>query len=230
MRRLAAANRNLPLDALSVVSNWIDESAFPVWNGENDWRRSLGISDDTFVVLFAGTLGHVSGAEVLVEVARILQGQKNILLLCIGEGVRKEPMIAEASRLELDNIRFLPFQCADRVPEIQASCQLALLTMHPNHSDSSVPSKLISYLAASLPVICAAHADSTVSAVVAEAGAGVVVPPGNAQAISDAILQLMRDPNLRRDMGNEARRHFEKHFTLEQAHRRIGTLLESTAH
>ena len=230
MRRLSAANRNLPLDVFSVVSNWIDESAFPAWSGENDWRRSLGIPDETFVALFAGTLGHVSGAEVLLEVARILRGNKDILLLCIGEGVRKEQMIAEASRLALDNIRFLPFQSADRVPEIQASCQVALLTMHPNHSDSSVPSKLISYLAASRPVICAAHADSTVSQVVAEADAGVVVPPGNAQAISDAILHLMRNPNLRRDMGNEARRHFEKHFTLEQAHRRIGTLLESTAH
>jgi colanic acid biosynthesis glycosyl transferase WcaI len=229
MRSLLAANRGLPLDVFSVVSNWIDESAFPVWKGENDWRRSLGISDETFVALFAGTLGHVSGAEVLVEVAQILREQQDVLLLCIGEGVRKEKMMAEASRLKLHNLRFLPFQPADRVPEIQASCQAALLTMDPKHSDSSVPSKLISYLAASRPVICAAHGDSTVGQVVRESGAGIVVPPGNAHSIAEAILQLKGDPDLRRQMGFEARRHFENHFTLEQAHRRFGTLLESMA-
>lgn len=229
MRNLLAANRGLPLDVFSVVSNWIDESAFPVWKGENAWRRSLGIADETFVALFAGTLGHVSGAEVLVDVAQILRKQEDVLLVCIGEGVRKDAMIAEASRLALNNIRFLPFQPADQVPEIQASCQAALLTMDPKHSDSSVPSKLITYLAGSRPVICAAQVDSTVGQVVRDGRAGIVVPPGDAHSIAAAILQLKRDPDLRRQMGFDARRYFESHFTLEQAHRRFGTLLESMA-
>ena len=229
MRNLLARNRNLPDDKISVVSNWIDESTFPTWSGENEWRRSQGISDDTFVAVFAGTLGYVSGAEVLVEVARILQPESRILLLCIGEGVRKESMIVEASRLKLDRIRFLPFQPADRVPEIQASCQVALLTMHPNHCDSSVPSKLISYLAASRPVICAVHPDSTVAQVVSEAGAGLIVGPADAPGIAEAILRLMSDPLLRHQMGTAARQHFERHFTLEQAHRRFDLLLENFA-
>jgi len=229
MRSLLAANRRLPLDVFSVVSNWVDESAFPVWKGESEWRRSLGIPDQTFVALFAGTLGHVSGAEILVEVAQILREHQDVLLLCVGEGVRKEVMVAEASRLKLTNIRFLPFQPSDRVPEVQSSCQAALLTMHPNHSDSSVPSKLISYLAASRPVICAAQADSTVGQVVRDSRAGIVVPPGDAHAIAKAILQLKCDPDLQAQMGFDARRHFENHFTLEQAHRRFGTLLESMA-
>lgn len=229
MRNLLARNRNLPDDKISVVSNWIDESTFPVWHGENEWRRSQGISDDAFVAVFAGTLGYVSGAEVLVEVARILQADSRILLLCIGEGVRKESMILEASRLKLDRIRFFPFQPADRVPEIQASCQVALLTMHPNHCDSSVPSKLISYLAASRPVICAVHPDSTVAQVVSEAGAGLVVGPADAPGIAEAILRLMRDPLLRHQMGTASREHFERHFTLEQAHRRFDLLLENFA-
>ena len=229
MRHQLARNRNLPADKISVVSNWIDESAFPVWNGENEWRRSQGISDDTFVAIFAGTLGYVSGAEVLVEVARILRAEPRVLLLCVGEGVRKESMIAEASRLKLENIRFFPFQSADRVPEIQTSCQVALLTMHPNHSDSSVPSKLISYLAASRPVICAVHRDSTLAQVVSEAGAGLVVGPGDAHGIAETILRLMRDPQLRHQMGTAARQYFERHLTLEQAHRQFDVLLKNLA-
>lgn len=227
MKTLLAKNRDLPDDNFTVIPNWIDESAFPVWKGDNTWRRSLGISDDTFVAMFAGTLGHVSGAEVLVEVARILRPHGKILLLCIGQGILKEPMTAEVSRLHLDNLLFLPFQPFDRVPEVQASCQVTLLTMHPNHSDASVPSKLISYLAASRPIICAADPQSTVSRIVSEAAAGLVVRPGDAQAIADAIVRLMLEPETRNNMGLDGRRYFEEHFTLEQAHHRFRSLINS---
>src|ERR1035441_2287729 len=64
MRSLLAGNRRLPQDRFAVIPNWIDESQFPVWNGERAWRRSQGIPDSAVVALFAGTLGHVSGAEV----------------------------------------------------------------------------------------------------------------------------------------------------------------------
>jgi colanic acid biosynthesis glycosyl transferase WcaI len=228
MGELLARNRDLPREVVTVIPDWIDQSAFPVWKGDNAWRTSMGISHDTFVAMFAGTLGHVSGAEVLVEVARILRGERKILILCIGEGVRKEEMIAKASQLELHNIRFLPFQPAERVPEMQASCQVALLTVHPSHSDSSVPSKLISYLAASRPVICAANPDSTVCKVVSAAAAGLVVGAGDAGAIADGILELMRDPQRQNQMAAAARCYFEKHFTLERAHSQFRALITET--
>lgn len=225
MGELLARNRHLPPEVVTVIPDWIDQSAFPVWKGDNAWRTSMGISEDTFVAMYAGTLGHVSGAEVLVEVARILRDERKILILCIGEGVRKEGMIETASQLGLDNIRFLPFQPAERVPEMQASCQVALLTVHPSHSDSSVPSKLISYLAASRPVICAANPDSTVCKVVSAACAGLVVGAGDAGAIAEGILQLMRDPQRQHQLGTEARRYFETHFTLERAHSQFRALI-----
>lgn len=222
---LVAANRGLPRDRFTVIPNWLDESAFAVWQGENTWRRSQNISNSVFVAMFAGTLGYVSGAEVLVEVARILQKEENVLLLCIGEGVRKQAMVEASARLGLNSIRFLPFQPSERVLEVQTSSDVALLTMQPHYSDASVPSKLISYLAASRPVICAANADSAVARTVLDAAAGLVVCPGDAQAIAGAILRLMREPETARQMGRNARRHFEEHYTLERAYRQFSDLI-----
>ena len=224
MRNLIAANRQLPQEHFTVIPNWIDESKFPVWHGESAWRPSQGIRNDVFIAMFAGTLGHVSGVDVLVEVAALLQ-EEDLLILCIGEGVQKPAMLNEASRKRLNNIRFLPFQPSERVPEIQASCEVALLTMHPDSSDSSVPSKLISYLAASRPVICAANAESAVARTVLDAAAGIVVCPGDAQAIADAILRLKSEPETALQMGCNARRYFEKHYTLQRAYRQFSDLI-----
>ena len=229
MQDFLAANRRLPSDRFTVVPNWIDETAFPIWQKESDWRGSQGIPQDVFVALFAGTMGHVSGVEVLVEVAALLRSVENVLLLCVGEGVQRKKIHDEISRQGLNNIRLLPFQPGERVPEIQASCDAALLTMHPNFSNASVPSKLISYFAASRPVICAAHAQSAVARTVLAAKAGLVVPPGDAAGIAGAILNLKNSPKQVDEMGRNARAYFQEHFTLDRAHRRFSKIFAELA-
>jgi colanic acid biosynthesis glycosyl transferase WcaI len=223
MRDLMVRNRKLPRDRFVVVRDWIDESIFTVCPRDNPWRRSQHIERDTFLAMFAGTLGHISGADVLVKAAKILEKER-ALLLCIGEGVLKQTIREEAVRLGLSNIRLLPFEPSGRVPEVQASADAMLLTMRPNHSDASVPSKLISYLAASRPVICAANADSAISQTVLAAQAGIVVDPGDAEAIARAILRLMRAPEEAQEMGRNARRYFEEHYTLGRACREFSDL------
>lgn len=229
MQDLLAANRRLSSDRFSVVPNWIDESLFPVHSKDGSWRRSQGIPNDAFIALFAGTLGHVSGAEILIEVASLLRAVENVLLLCIGEGIQKEKILNDASRMELNNLRFLPFQPRERVPEIQASCDVALLTMRPNSSDASVPSKLISYLAASRPVICAANLKSAVARAVLDAKAGLVVQPGDARAIAGALLSLQKSPEQVRDMGKNAREYFLRNYTLDRSYSRFSRLIVQSA-
>ena len=229
MRELLSRNRQLPRERFDVIPNWIDVSTFKVPQGKSTWRGEKEISKGDFVAVFGGTLGHVSGADILIEVAHLLRDRNGILLLCIGEGILRQPMVEAASRRGLTNLRFLPFQPQARVPEVQASCDVALLTMQPDCVDSSVPSKLITYLAASLPVICAAHADSAVARCVAEANAGLVVPPGDAGAVVGAILQLRENPELAQQMGRNARLCFERFFTLERAYGQFDQLLNNLA-
>lgn len=229
MRELLVENRNLPSECFTVLPNWVDESLFPEWEGQATWRAAQDIPEDAFVAVFAGTLGHVSGADVLIDVAELLKEEHGILLVAIGEGIRKQFMQDEAARRHLDNIRMLPFQPAERVPEVQASCNVALLTMQHNTSNTSVPSKLITYLAAARPVVCAARSDSAVARTVLDAKAGLVVPPGDARAIADAILKLRSDPSSATQMGRSGRRHFEEHFTLNRAYEAFSRILNSVS-
>jgi len=224
MRDLLATGRNLPLNRFVVIPDWLDAASFPVWRGNNTWRTSNGIDPSSCLALFAGTLGHISGADVLVKVAQLLQ-RENVVILCVGDGVLKHSMMIEADRLGLENIRFLPFQPGEKVPEIQGAADVALLTMRPNASDASVPSKLISYFAAAKPVICAANPNSAVAQAVSEANAGVVVPPGDPHAIADAVLRLARCRDLAHELGHNSRSYFEHHYTLDRAHTQFREIL-----
>ena len=101
--------------------------------------------------------------------------------------------------------------------------------MHAGYSDASIPSKLISYFASGRPVVCAAPRDSTVSRIVVQSGAGVVVESGAAAALASAISDLFLCPADTERMGRAGREYFERHFTLDRAHLQFSALLRESA-
>jgi len=71
-------------------------------------EREHGIPEDAFVVLYAGTMGIVSGAEVLLDVAREFSGDPGIFFLFVGEGRSKERIQVQGR--SLPHVRFFGFQ------------------------------------------------------------------------------------------------------------------------
>jgi glycosyltransferase involved in cell wall biosynthesis len=65
-------------------------------------------------------------------------------------------------------------------------------------------------MAAGKPVILAI--DGVIRDVVERAGAGIPVPPGNANALAEAILTLADNPKLAHRMGEQARDYVKTHF------------------
>jgi colanic acid biosynthesis glycosyl transferase WcaI len=228
MRDSLVQTRGLPPDRVAVIPDWIDEDEFRPHARDNAWRLEKGLSGETFVALYAGTLGIVSGADLLVEVADRLRNQPEILLLCVGQGVLKERMEAEAKARRLTNIRFEPFQPRDRVPEMQAAADVCLLTMRPG-SNASVPSKLISYMAAGRPVICAAPPDTDVSAEVRAAAAGLLVSPGDPGALAAAIRHIRNHPEDASVMVANARRFFEEKLAFRNRYGQFFEVLAEAA-
>lgn len=216
MREILLSSRRIAPERITVVQDWIEAEEFPQYPCANSQRQEMGISADTFIALFAGTMGLVSGVDVLIEVAKNLSNRADILILCVGQGMLKERMVAEAAASRSRNIRFEAFQPRERVPEMQAAANAMLLTITPGYPDTSVPSKLIGYLAAGRPVICAARSSSAVVRTVIAAGSSIAVQPGCADSIA-AILHLADNRGEERVMGLNARRCFDQNFTSDRA-------------
>lgn len=229
MKRLLCDSRRVPENKVAVVQNWLDESLFPSLPRNNGWRNEIGIPVSKFVLLFAGTFGHVSGAEVLVDVAQRLQEYEDIVILCVGEGVVKQEMVSAAQQQHLTNIEFRSSQPVEKVCQMHASVDVTILTLQPDYPDASVPSKLITYLAAGRPVICAAPLSSSAAVIVLEAKAGLVATPGSADAIAEAVLGIRQSPAQAAEMGRNARVYFLQHYTLVRAYRQFSKLFSELA-
>lgn len=205
-------DRGIAPAKISVIPVWLDPEEIVPAPRDNEWRRSQGIAPERFVVLYSGTAGIVSGAEILAKVARRVDPDVDVLL--VGGGTAWQALQRLAAKGELPpNLRLLAYQPRDQLKWVQASADLSLLTLLPGRGRNSVPSKLQGYMAAGRPVLAAVDDDCDSARLIRRGDFGVVVAPEDAAAIARAINDMRHDRQRLASWGARARRVFEEENT-----------------
>jgi glycosyltransferase involved in cell wall biosynthesis len=89
----------------------------------------------------------------------------------------------------------------------------------------AVPSKVLSYLCASRPILLAAPKENLVARIVKRANAGVVVESDDETGFIAAAAQLRADPDLRRKFGANGRAYAERTFNMTEITNKFESVL-----
>lgn len=206
-------DRGVPEHRVTVVPMWMDNTDVAPAPRLNSWRREQGIPDDAFVVLYAGTVGPVQRASVLVDVAALLVDLPDVLVLFVAHGVSRPELEETAAQKGLNNVRFLDYQPRERLAEVQASSDVSVITLQAGQGLNSFPSKVLAYMAAARPVIASVDSGSDTAGFVREGGFGVVVAPEDPKALAAAVRELRLDPDGRANMAMRGRELFLAHYS-----------------
>ncbi|MGJ3700455.1 glycosyltransferase WbuB [Variovorax sp. AFSI2.2] len=204
-----ARDKGIDETRLVLLPNWVDvRSIYPHPAGAsetgepvNGYRTMLGIPTDAVVVLYAGSLGNKQGIELLADAARQLSTAGHIHFVLCGNGPSREPL--KTACANLDRVHFLDLQPAERLNELLGMADIHVLPQRADAADLVMPSKLGGMLASGKAVIVTAHEGTELSNVVA--GRGLVVAPGDPDALSDAIARLAASRPQREAMGAAGR-------------------------
>ncbi len=165
-----------------------------------------------FNVLFAGNLGTVQALDTVLEAAELLTAYRDIHIVLVGSGSRRNWLVQQAGARKLSNVRFVDRLPPQAMPSVlsQASALLVSLVRGPTMS-KTIPSKIQAYLAAGRPII--ACLDGEGARVIEESGAGLSCGAEDASALAQAILRMhgMPDSELRQ-MGEAGRCYYRQHF------------------
>ncbi|WP_213768942.1 glycosyltransferase WbuB [Caballeronia sp. dw_19] len=183
------------------LPNWVDISAIYPLDRANKYRDELNIPESAKVVLYSGNMGAKQGIEVLAGAAAALAARQDIVFVFCGNGATKAEL--EKCCEHLSNCRFIPLQPTTRLNELLNLADIHVLPQRGDASDLVMPSKLTGIFASGRVVIAMARPGTELHNIVTPRG--VVVPPENVQALSDAIEMLVADPEQRAILGAEGR-------------------------
>ncbi len=187
-------------------------------NGVDDWMVEAGdppppVPRERFVVVYCGAHGRWNGLGQVLDAAAILARRGAAVdFEFIGDGDEKDALAARAADEGLDHVRFrgaLPKR--DAFEAIRAADASIVVTWDHPFQKMVLANKIFDYLAAGRPVVVGAHGE--MADLVREAGAGVVVPPEQPEALADAIAALAAAPVERRvEQGLAGRRYILEHY------------------
>jgi len=209
----------VPDSKIGVVANGVDAAKFDPANRGEALRREWGL-EDKFVALYAGAHGLANDLGVVLDAARILDGESNIAFVLVGDGKEKVNLIRRAQAAALTNVHFVAAQPKERMPQVLAAADvcIAILKNIPMFT-TTYPNKVFDYMAAGRPTVLAI--DGVIRQVIEQSDGGVFVPPGNPRALADAVRAYSQDRSLCQRHAQNARAFVVEHFARDKQAREL---------
>lgn len=183
-----------------------------------------------FTIGFVGTLKPWHGTSVLVEAfAGLAASDPAARLRLVGHGPQAEALARQACELGLaGRVELVGSLPPDQVPSALQSFDVAVAPYDDPEQDYFSPLKVFEYLAAGLPVVASDVGQIRELLDVDGEPAGLLVPPGDPDALRHALCTLAQDAALRHRLGNRARRlAVQRHRWASVVDRALGSALAS---
>lgn len=221
------ADLGIPPAKVIHVPNGTLEDVFSPERGDAGLRQRLGL-EGKLVVVYAGLHGIAQGLEMVLEAAQRLRADDEIEFVFVGEGPRKARLVDMAQTRGLDRVQFHPQVELEQSAHYLNLADVILVPLARDQVfDMFVPSKLFDGLACGKPVLLSV--DGEAREILEQSGGGLFVPPGDAQALADAIRHLCLHPEIRKEMGERGRRFVAQHYRRSVQARHFAEVVAAAA-
>jgi lipopolysaccharide/colanic/teichoic acid biosynthesis glycosyltransferase/glycosyltransferase involved in cell wall biosynthesis len=183
--------RGVPPSKIDVIHNWANDDTARPCPGRNRYSAAFG---GRFNIVYAGNMGPSQDLDVVLHAAKLVEAvEPRIQFVLVGGGIVADHLSALAAASGTRSVRVLPPLPRGEIADLLADADALFVHLKDEPLFRiTIPSKTQSYLAAGKPILMGVAGDA--ADLISRAGAGVVVPPGNARALADAALRLAALP------------------------------------
>ncbi len=218
--------KGVPGDRIHIIPNWVEGDKYHPMAADPVIARELN-AGDRFQVMYGGNLGKSQVLSNVIDAAAHLDD--TVRFSMIGTGVDADDLKLAAKKRGLTNIVFHGHRPHESMPTYYAAADALLVHLSPHDELSRIiPSKLTAYMACGRPVIGVVGGEA--ARIIRESGAGLVVRPGDPEALAAAV-RTMRDTSEseRIEMGHRAHAYYLEHFDRDRSVDQYADLFNSLA-
>ena len=206
--------------------NGVDFDFFGAEHEEVLWRKTLGITDTDFFLLYAGIIGHAQGLEVILNAANMLR-DSTVKFVIVGDGPEKENLLRIATEKSLTNVIFQPNLQKAKIPSLIKACDAYLVPLKKlDLFKGAIPSKLFEPLALAKPILLGVDGEAR-ELFIEEGKAGLYFEPENVIELADRIKQLISNRALVVSLGKQGQRYVKENFDRQRIHENFLQHLEA---
>lgn len=202
-------------EKVAIIPNWAPLDELPLRDRRNVWSGRHGL-DDKIVILYSGTLAMKHNPDLVRQLAVRFRDDPEVRIVVISEGPGADYLARVKESEGLSNLVLLPFQPFQDMPEILASADMLVAILESEAGVFSVPSKVLTYLAAGRPILGAMPKNNLATRIIQNSESGMCVDPEDTSGFIAAAVELRGDCKLRESLGRNGRSYAEAEFDIDR--------------
>ncbi len=202
--------RGVRAERIAVIENWAPLDELPSCARANDWADA-NYPESGVRFVYSGTLGYKHNPHWLLALAK---AQPAAQVCVFSEGAVAERLAQAAHAAGLANLVVRPWVPFADLPKMLAGADVLVAFIEPEASVYSVPSKILTYLAAGRPILCALPADNLAARTIGTAEAGFVCDGQTTERFLALAARLANEPAVRDELGANGRAHALQAFAI----------------
>ncbi len=194
---------------INVINNGIDTGNFGDFSAREKMRKALGVNDSLLVGIIA-RLSDVKGHSYLIQAMQtVIKSFPCAKLLIVGEGKMKPALVKQVNDLGIkENVLFL----AETENTRDALAAMDIFVMPSLQEGLGLA--LMEAMAQGLPVV--GSAVGGIKSLIQDKLNGLLVEPADQAELAEAMIKLLGDRSMRRDLGEQARKFIMGSFSQEK--------------
>ena len=179
------------------------------------YRKKYCIPDDCTIFIYGGNLGKPQGLDFLITILESNSNKKDRYFIIIGSGTEYEKLSNWFETKKPENAILLNTLSKDEFDALLRSCDVGLIFLDPRFTIPNYPSRLLSYLEYSMPVLMATDLCTDIGSIAQENGYGLWCESGDLTTFNSLLDQLILNKSLINQMGKKGYQYLLSNY---QAH------------
>lgn len=211
-------NPDIPVDIVEVCPNSIEPLPIKKDNIQAiEIKSKYRIPLDKTIFIYGGNLGKPQGIDFMIECLKTNIDNDQVYFIIVGSGT-------EFNKLKnyFDFNKPINAQLHNQLPNndyevLVNACDVGLIFLDKRFTIPNFPSRLLSYMQASIPVLAATDVNTDIGEVITNGKFGLWCESCDVKEFNKKVQQLC-NPEIRKKMGINARQYLEKHYTAKHSY------------
>jgi len=209
-------NKYLDSEKVEVCPNAITPQKIVFTN--NGVRGKYNIPPESTLFIFSGNLSKGHGLSYYLDIIESLRDYHKAYFAIGGSGTQYPYLKKEIKRRSLKNIFFYHRLPVDEFSRLLAASDVGVVLLDSRYTVPQFPSRLLAYLEAGKPVLCAVNKGTDIGDIVENAGCGISTIHGDKDSLIAAIKNFSENKTFREGCGINASKLLEEKYTTASAY------------
>lgn len=218
IKYLLKNNEYISSDIVEICPNSIEPNIINKNKYINEEIKiKYGIPIDKTIFIYGGNLGKPQGVEFIIKCLDSNVDNPLVFFVIVGSGTEFYKLKKYISNSKASNVKLFEQMGKKEFDQLVNACDVGLIFLDKRFTIPNFPSRLLSYMQASLPVIAATDVNSDVGEIIEKGEFGVWSVSGDVMEFNKNLNRLC-NLKLRENMGKNARQYLEDYYTSKHSY------------